>query len=179
MHYTTNDEPADGATGKVQTSSFVHVQMPHQPSFREKVCGQLNTASKACPHHGCPNASIQTPDAFIVVDFPKPIHGVLISMLCANGQEGGIRLEASFDQEKRRTCRSTKNARSCPGKNIDSQRLDIGIFEDGCRYSLPKRFIEAQSAAIEDHLIYVLKNFSVMIVNRLLFDTYCSPDTTE
>lgn len=167
MHYTTNDKPADGATSKMQASSFVHAQMPNQPPFREKVRGQLNTASKTCPHHGCPNTSIQTPDTFVVVDFPKPIHSVLVSVLGANGQEGGIRLQTSFDQEERRTCRSTKDARSCPGKNVDSQRLDVGIFEDGCRYSLPKRFIEAQSTAIENHLVYILENSSVMIVYEL------------
>jgi hypothetical protein len=94
--------------------------MSHQPSFREKVCGKLDAASKPGPHHRRPHASIQASDTFIAIDFPQPINSIFVPMLRPNGQQGGIRLQAGFNQEERGTGCSTEDAGSCPRENIDS-----------------------------------------------------------
>ena len=77
-------------------------------------------------------------------------------VLCAHGKEGGERLQAGLDEEEGRSEESAEDAGGSAGEDVDAERLDGRVVVDDVGEVGADRFIEAQTAAIEGHLVDVL-----------------------
>jgi len=94
----------------VQARAFFHTQVSHQTPLSEEVSGQLNGASETSPHHSSTNATVQTTHTFRSIYLAQSIECVTILVLCADRKERRVGLEASFDEEERRTESGTDDA---------------------------------------------------------------------
>lgn len=94
----------------MQARAFFHTQVSHQTPLSEEVSGQLNRASETSPHHSSTNATVQTTHTFRSIYLAQSIECVTILVLCADRKERRVGLEASFDEEERRTESGTDDA---------------------------------------------------------------------
>lgn len=67
----------------------------------------------------------------------------MIVVLRTNWKERRERLQTSFDKEEWRTCSSADDTRGSTSKDIDTQRLDLGVLIDRCCESLAQGFVES------------------------------------
>ena len=78
-------------------------------------------------------------------------------MLRTHGQERRIALQASFHEEKGGAGRSAEDAGGGTGEDVDAEGLHGGVFVDEGRTGFAQGFVEAEAAAIKDHLVDVLR----------------------
>ena len=133
--------------------------MPSQPAFRKEIRRKLNGATKARSYHGRTNTTVDALDAFAPIDSTQSIDGVFVVVLGPNGQERRIRLQASLHEEERRSSRRPDDAGSCTGKDVDAERLHVRVTVDGIRHCGAKRFVEAETATIEENLVDILQEY--------------------
>lgn len=91
------------------------------------------------------------------MDLPQTIKRVLVVVLGADGQERGERLQASLDQEKGRTRSSSDDTRRSTGDDINTQRLNLSILVYRGGQTLAQRFVETQTATVEQDLVNILQ----------------------
>lgn len=88
-------------------------------------------------------------------------------------------MEPCFDKKEGGSSRCAKYTRSSTGTDVHSQRLDVGIFEDDSRDAFAQRFVEAQPAAIEYHLIHILQEIFSSLVEIVSCVAYRSSDASK
>ena len=138
--------------------------MFNQLSLGQKVGGQLHTTPETCAHDGRSDTAIQASYTFCRIYLPQAVPRVAIVMLCADRQEGRVRLQPGFDEEEGRSYDGTYCARECAGKEIDRYRLDVWVrIEKRCECGA-EGLVEAQTASIETKLVDVLDESSVRSV---------------
>ena len=78
-------------------------------------------------------------------------------MLGADGKERGERLQTGLDEEKGRTRGSSNDTRSSTSEDVNTQRLNLSILVYcGCQ-TLAQRFVETQTATVEQDLVDILQ----------------------
>lgn len=126
----------------MQARTFLHSQVSLQTSLSEEVSGQLDGASKTSAHHSGANTTVQPTHALRLVYLTQSIKCVAVFVLCSDGEEWGVRLEASLDQEEGRSESGTDDTRCGSSEDVNTQRLNLGIFIDGRRSAMAQRFVE-------------------------------------
>lgn len=127
-------------------------------SLRKEICGQLNGAAKARPHHGSTNASVQASDALAFIDLRHPIHGIPVRMLSPHRCRWRVALQPRLHQEERAARCGAQDARSRAGEDVDAERLRHGVIVEQRRHRVAQRFVEAQPAAVQYHLVDVCRS---------------------
>lgn len=156
MHEAADYKSRNRTTGKMQTRPLLHIKVPGQAALSEEVCRKLNRTAETCPDHGGANTTVNTLEAFTIVNFAQAIERVLVIVLSSYGEERRVGLQARFNQEERRSGCSTNDARGSTGEHICSKGLYFGIIVDGRCEVGADGLVETQAAAIEQDLIDVL-----------------------
>lgn len=76
-------------------------------------------------------------------------------MLSADGVGGGVALESGLDEEEGRAGGGADYAGGGTAEHVDGERLGILILVKQTRYGLTHGVVEAQAAAVEEHLVDV------------------------
>ena len=88
-------------------------------------------------------------------------------MLCTNGEERRIGLQAGLHQEERRSSSRTNNSRCRTGEDINAERLHLGVAINGVCDVGTNGFVKAESAAIKADLVKVLDAIRVSDQTRI------------
>jgi hypothetical protein len=155
MHHATNDEPARRAAGQMQRRPLLEVEVLDEPALGEEVRGQLDRAAKARTDHGGADATIQAAKAPCGVDVAEAVDGVSIGVLRARRRKGTEALEARLDEEERTSGRGAQDARGGAAEDVDSEALLGRVAEQETGGVGAQRLVEAQPAAVENHLVDV------------------------
>ncbi len=155
MHHNANHKAAGRAAGQVKERALLHAQMVHQPALREEVGRQLHRAPEARPDHGGAHAAVQAAHPLAPVDLAEPVPGVPVPVLCADGQERRVALQARLDEEKGAAGGGAHDARPGAAEHVDAQALRLAVLEDERRQPVAHGLVEAQTAAVQQHLVDV------------------------
>lgn len=77
-------------------------------------------------------------------------------MLGADRKEGRERLESRLHQEEGRTESRAYDTRCRSGKDVDAERLNARVLVDRGRHTTAQWLVEAETAAIQHHLVNIL-----------------------
>lgn len=155
MHDAAHDKATRRAARQVQRQTLLHVEVLDESALREEICGKLHGAAESCPHHRRPDAAIESSDFLGPIDLAEAVDRVLVVVLGSDGEERRERLQACLDKEEGRPGCSSEDTRGCSGEDVDAQRLDVAVLEDGLCDAFPEWFVEAQPAAIQQDLVNV------------------------
>lgn len=130
MHDNAYDDPTRGTTRQMQRRTFLHPRMLHQPPLREEIRRQLHAAPEPRPHARRPDPAIQAPHALRGSDLPQSIDRVAVPVLRADGQGGGVALQAGLDEEEGGARGGAEDAGGGAGEDVDAEGLDGGVGEE-------------------------------------------------
>lgn len=155
VHDAADDKAADGAAGEVEGRALLHAEVPHESPLGEEVCGQLDGAAEAGADHGGADAAVEAREALGAVDGGEAVHGVLVVVLGADGQEGREALQAGLDEEEGAAHGGADDAGAGAAEHVDAQVLRLAVLEDEGGEAVAHGLVEAEAAAVEEDLVDV------------------------
>lgn len=155
VHDAADDETRHGAASQVQRGALLHAEVADEPALGEEVGGELDGAPEAGADHGGADAAVEAADALGAVDLRGAVEGVAVAVLGADGQEGGVALEAGLDEEERAAGGGADDARRRAAEHVDGQVLLGAVLQQQRREPLAHRLVEPQPAPVQQDLVYV------------------------
>lgn len=157
VHHTANDESRCRAASQMKSWTFLHAEVLDQTTLREKVRRQLDGATETRADHRRIHTTVQATSSFRGIDLAQAVERVAVLVLCADGKERRIRLEAGFHEEEWRGACCTNDTGRGTGEDINAERLDVRIVVDGRRDSLAQGLVKAKTASVEKNLVDILR----------------------
>ena len=155
MHDAADDEPRHGAAGQVERGALLHAEVAHQPALGEEVGRQLDGAAEAGPDHGGADAAVEAPDALGAVDLGGAVDGVSVAVLGADGQEGGVALQAGLDEEEGAPGGGADDAGRGAAEHVDAEVLGGAVLEQDRGQPVPHRLVEPQPTPVQQDLVHI------------------------
>lgn len=155
VHDAANHEAADCAAGEMQSRALLHAGVLDQLPLGQEIRGQLDRRAEAGSNHGGRDAAVQAQEALATVDLPQSIPGIPVVVLRAHGPHGREALQPRLDEEEGTASSRTEDSGRGAGEDVDAQVLRVLVLEEQRGQRLSYRVVEAQAAAVEQHLVDV------------------------
>lgn len=155
VHDAADNEAADSAAGEMQSWALLHAGVLDQLSLGQEIRGQLNRGAEASSNHGRRDAAVQAKEALAAIDLSQSIPGIPVVVLSAHGPHGREALQTGLDEEKGTASSRTEDSGRGASKDVDAQVLRVLVLEEQLGERLSDGLVEAEAAAVEEHLIDV------------------------